>query len=236
MADKSVTFTEPVRLSGNVLEISNWSRKPGWDKSGTLNDNSFRGTLEIRNRGGKWLVVNELPVGQYVKGLGEVSEGDPEAKAKTIIVAARTYAAFYLQAANRKFPGEPYDGSDDPAVFQRYLGYGLEKRSPSLSKYADETRDVVITYQGKLIKPWYFNASTGKTRSAKQYCESRGGKKCEDIPFLQSVEDPGTPLKAYNGHGVGISGNGATALANRGWTFEDIIRYFLTGVEVGRVE
>lgn len=236
LAEKSITFSDPLRLSGEVLEILNWKRIPAWDKSGTINDNSFRGTLEIRNRNGKWLIINELPVGDYVKGLGEVSDGDPEHKAKTIIVAARTYAAHYLQSDKRKFPGEPYDGSDDPAVFQRYLGYGLEKRSPNLAKYAQETRNTIITYSGALIKPWYFNASPGKTRSALEYCQSRGGKTCEDIPFLQSVEDPGTPVKTYNGHGVGISGNGAIALAQRGWTFENIIRYFLKGVEVQKIE
>ena len=231
LAGKSLTFTDPVRFSGGVLEIANWKRTPAWDKTGTVNDDAFRGTLEVRNRGGKWLVVNELPVGEYVRGLGEVSEGDPEHKAKAIITAARTYAAYYL-GTDRKFPGQPYDGSDDPAVFQRYLGYGLEKRSPSLARYAAETRDVVITYSGALIKPWYFNASTGKTRSAKQYCEANGGKNCKDIPFLQSVEDPGTHAAKYLGHGVGVSGNGATALALRGWTYDAILKYFLKGVDV----
>ncbi len=232
LGGKTADLTGPVRLSGGVLAIDSWSRKPGWDKTGKLNDNQFRGTLELRNEDGKWLVVNELPLGQYLKGLGEVSEGDPEHKAKTIIVAARTYAAWYLRAENRKFPGKPYDGSDDPAVFQRYLGYGLEKRSPTLSKYADETADTVILYRGKLIKPWYFNSSTGRTRSAKEYCERNGGKNCPDTPWLQSVKDPGTATKAYNGHGVGISGNGATALANAGKTFPEIIRYFLSGTEI----
>jgi SpoIID/LytB domain protein len=102
-----------------------------------------------------------------------VSNGELPAKTKTIIVAARSYALYYTDPKNRKFPGKPYDGSDDPDVFQKYLGYGYEKRSPSTVRAILETNGEVITYKGTLIKPWYFNQSDGKTLSAKEYCERR---------------------------------------------------------------
>lgn len=90
----------------------------------------------------------------------------------------------------------------------------------------------MITYKGNLIKPWYFNESDGKTRSYREYCESNGGKTCEDIPYLQSVDDPASIGHTRKGHGVGISGIGATYDANLGKTYKEIIAYYLTGVVI----
>ncbi len=111
-----------------------------------MNDNLFRGKIEIRNENGRIVLINELPLEDYLKGLAETSNGDHVEKMKTIIVAARSYAYFYTKAENRKFPGKPYDGSDDPDVFQKYLGYGYELRSPNAAKYVDETNGEMITY------------------------------------------------------------------------------------------
>ena len=158
-------------LSASILELPSWNRIPAWDKSGTYNDNKFRGTIRIYNENGKLAIINELPLESYLRGLGEVSNNDNPEKIKTILVAARSYANWYSDPANRKFPGKPYDASDDPEVFQKYLGYSFEQRSPNISKYVDETNGVVIQYNGKNIKPWYFSQSDGRTLSYKEYCE-----------------------------------------------------------------
>jgi len=143
---KTVKLGKSAFFESDVLRVKSWDRKPSWDKSGTMNDNLFRGKIEILNEGGKIVLVNELPLEDYLRGLAEISNGDPVEKVKTIIVAARSYAYFYSKKENRKFPGKPYDGSDDPEVFQKYLGYGYELRSPSVSKYVDETNGEAITY------------------------------------------------------------------------------------------
>lgn len=143
-------------------------------------------------------MVNELPLEDYLRGIAEVSNGDNTEKIKTILVAARSYAYFYSFPENRKFPGKSYDGSDNPDEFQKYLGYGYEKRSPNSSKLVDETNGQIITYEKKPIKPWYFSESSGQTLSYTQYCEKRrkegslpSSSACTDIPYLQSVTDPG---------------------------------------------
>lgn len=94
-------------------------------------------------------------------------------KIKTILVAARSYAYFYSKPENRKFPGKSYDGSDNPDEFQKYLGYGYEKRSPNSSRLVEATNGQIITYNGESIKPWYFDESSGQTISAKDYCLNR---------------------------------------------------------------
>lgn len=159
---------------------------------------------------------------------------------KTILVAARSYAYFYSDPAHRKFPGKAYDGSDNPDEFQKYLGYGYERRSPNAGALVDQTNGQIITYNGVSVKPWYFNESDGRTRSAKEYCENKKingilskNTVCEDIPYLQSVSDPGGVGHTQKGHGVGISGIGATYLATTlDFKYDQIIEYYLEGVKV----
>ena len=119
-------------------------------------------------------MINELPIAQYIRGLGEVSNGDHPEKIKTILIAANTYARFYTQTRNKKFENVPYDGSDDPWVFQKYLGYSYELRSPNVTPVAQDVANTIITYEDAIIKPWYFNSSDGATKSYQQYCEQRG--------------------------------------------------------------
>ena len=79
----------------------------------------------------------------------------------------------------------------------------------------DATKNMVITYSGKLIKPWYFSVSDGKTLSFTQYCTLNSIPNCKDIPYLQGVDDPGGIGHTRSGHGVGISGIGATYFATQ---------------------
>ncbi len=106
---------------------------------------------------------------------------------KAIIVLARTYARWYMTKAE-KFVNEWYHASDDPNVFQKYVGYGIESRSPNLKKVVEETKDLIITYNGELIKPWYFSQSNGKTISFIDFCKTaKGVPDCmrpQDFPFL----------------------------------------------------
>lgn len=144
-------------------------------------------------------------------------------------MAARTYIYYYTDPTHRKYDTLLYDGSDNPDEFQKYLGYSYELRSPRVSDAVDATRGEVIMFKKKLIKPWYFSSSSGRTFSYKEYCESThpGKTNCEDISYLQSVDDPAGLGKNQFGHGVGISGIGATYGAAQGKSYKDIISYYL---------
>ncbi len=209
---------------GGIMEIKSWENQPAWNQS--LNDNRFRGIMEVRVVNDKTAYINELPLEDYLKGLGEVSNDALFEKQKTIAVLARTYARFYMQEENRKFPGLPYDGSDDPDIFQKYLGYGLEIRSPNYVGAAGITKDEVVTYNGELVKTPYFNQSDGATKSAEEVWG------WTHTPYLKSVADPWCEGLIRNGHGVGLSGYGATKQAEEGKTYDDIIKYYYQGVQV----
>lgn len=157
-----------------------------------------------------------------------MSNGDFPEKIKTITVAARGYATYYMDRENRKYQTQRYDGSDDPDSFQKYLGYAYERRSPNVSKMVDATSGEIIRYNGEVIKPWYFSSSDGKTLSYTEYCRMRTPQNaCESIPYLQSVPDPAGEGRTRSGHGVGISGIGATDFARQGWDYKRIIQYYL---------
>ena len=199
-----------MKFSHTIVRIDSWDRLPDWDKSGKYNDNLFRDTIRVLNKDDKLVVINDLPIEWYLKWLGEVSNGDLPEKIKVITIAARSYARYYMESKNRKFSTNLYDGSDNPDEFQKYLGYGYERRSPNVTKLVDATRSQVITYSGTLIKPWYHSSSDGKTRSALEYCKNNGAENCIDVPYLQSVSDPGSLWNTRSGHGVGISWIGST--------------------------
>lgn len=211
------------------LRIDSWDNPPAWNDQ--LNDNEFLGTLEFRvdTDEKNLLTINELPMEDYLKGIAEVSNGDPEEKLKVIAVLAGTYARFYQEPENRKFPGKPYDASDDPDVFQKYKGFGYQKRSPNFSRAVEEVGDMVVTYNGQLVKTPYFTQTGENDRMTRSAQEVWGWT---DYPFLQSVADPCQASGSAAGHQVGMSGCGATVMAEQGKSYLDIIEYFYPGTQV----
>lgn len=216
----------PVKIvpqTGGIVELKNYENRPAWNTS--LNDNRFRGEIEFWNLDNNLIAINSILLEDYLKGIGEVSNGDPLEKIKTIVVLARTYAKFYRDV-DQKFPGKPYNLDDNPDISQKYLGFGLEERSPNLVKAVNATKGQIVTYEGQLIKTPYFNTSDGRTRSAKEVWG------WTHTPYLQSVPDPLCNAGKLNGHGVGLSGCGATEAAKIGKTYEEIIKYYYQGVEI----
>ena len=227
VGSKTYSQSKPIRFvpekSSTILEIENYDHSPAWNKS--LNDNKYRGALEV-NYDNDLIVINELPMEDYVKGLGEVSNSEEYEKIKAIIVAARTYALYYIEEGE-KFPGKPYHLDDDPNTSQRYLGYGLEDRSPQVSKAVDATKGQVVTYKGDLVKTPYFSQSDGtKTKSAKTVWG------WTNTPYLVSVSDYYCDASSFAGHGVGLSGCGAKGMAEEGRDYIEILTHYYTGIEV----
>ena len=212
--------------SNNILSIQNWSRYHSWDKKKKHNDNKFFDTLEFRVIDDHLVLINELSLEQYLAGVAESPEGEPLEKQKVMAVLARSYAAFYLKPENQKFPHLPFDGSDSPDEFQKFLGAGYVGRSPSWQKAVKSTKDLVVTYQGKLVKTPYFHQSDGRTKSAQEVWG------WTNTPYLVSVPDPFCEGLSLEGHGVGLSGQGALQAAKKGKKFKEIIKYYYKGVEI----
>ncbi len=193
--------------------------------------NRFRGILECRVIAGSLVLINELPLEDYLAGLAEEPDTEPYEKQRAFAIAARTYAAYYLDPAHRKFPGMPYDGDDSPALFQSYGGIAFEESNPRWVKAIRSTAGQVLMKDNHIIRAPYFSSDSGRTRTP----EEAGWK---DFPFAEiftSKPDPWCTGEFDRGHGVGMSGCGAKGQANEGKTVEEILRYYYPGTALQRL-
>ena len=210
-----------------ILEISSYENRPAWNSE--LNDNLFRGTLEIRysTKTQKLWAINELPMESYLRGLAEVTNDQPKEYLKSLIIAARTYAQYNINVGG-KHPDDNFD-LDDSANDQVYRGYGFELRAPNVVKVVEETRGLMILYNNQVVVTPYFSHSDGRTRSWDEVWS--GGPK----PWLVSKIDPYCSGLTLSGHGVGLSALGAKMMAENGSTYDKILKYYYTGITIKKI-
>jgi peptidoglycan hydrolase-like amidase len=191
----------------------------------------YRGTLKCVTVDGRPAIVNTVALEDYLMGLSEEPDTEPYEKQRAFAIAARTYAAHYMQDAYRKFPGKPYDGSDSPAIFQKYTGKAFEKGNPRWLEAVADTADEVITKGGKIIRPPYFSSDDGRTKSPDEI----GWGSFPFAEIFASKPDPWCEGMENRGHGVGMSGCGAEGQANDGKTGEEILEYYYPGTTLEAV-
>lgn len=217
--EKRMYQAQEVRLvSSGILKITNYDR----GINSKVPFNSFRSDLVVRPQNDqKLLVVNELPLEEYLYGLAEQTSSEPDEKRKAVLVLARSYALVY-GGERRKFKTDLYDLEDSAASSQLYLGYDWERYHSSQKALVDQTKGLVLYYEGKPVIGPYFTQSGGASSSKwnRQYPWTVG----RELPYDKGLEP--------KGHGVGLSGNSARILAEKGKNFREIIDYFYVGTEV----
>ncbi len=167
------SFTAPLRISRRGAPVQLLG------KAGTgVADGSYRGSLVLHRARGGLMVVNSLPLDDYVQGVvpGEMpANWHPEAL-KSQAVAARSYA---LASPPRS---KLYDHLPDTRS-QVYLGVSGER--PESSAAVRATRRQVLTYRGRPIVAFFFSTSGGRTENAENSFVDSGPQ-----PYLVSVRDP----------------------------------------------
>jgi hypothetical protein len=214
----------PVDPSSTIFEIQSFESRPVWDPS--VNFNRFRGALSIlyTKATSKLWVIEELPVEDYLRGLGETSNGSPQEFQRALVTAARSFALFVV-AIGGKHQSEYFDVVTDGAD-QVYKGYTSELVRPNVVKAVEDTRGTVVSYDGDLVVTPYFSRSDGRTRS---WTEVWGSKV---HPWLVSKPAPYDAGKTLWGHGVGMSASDAVGRAAAGATWQDILKYYYTGIDL----
>jgi stage II sporulation protein D len=155
----------------------------------------YRGRLRARAVGNEILVINELNMESYLKGVVPVEMGPsqfPEIDAlKAQAVAARTYAVAHLGDHD----DEGWDLCATPAC-QAY--YGRSAEHPLSNRAVEETAGLVAVYQGHPIDAMYTSTCGGHTEDAAALFEDRAqpylvGVACEwDRPIeLTGTSGPG---------------------------------------------
>ena len=120
-----------------------------------------------------------------------------------------------------------YNAVDDPRIFQKYVWAGLENTLTKRYKALDKTQNKVITYNNNIVILPYFSCSAGFTYSAK---EKRGRT---DTPYLKTRFDLWICKdKDFAWHGVWLSWLWAERRAKFGRSYQDILKYYYSGIKV----
>ena len=183
----------------------------------------YRGEFIIENRDGSLVVVNNLPLEDYMLGVvpSEMPSKWNYEALKAQAIAARSYAI-----ANRgKRASRGYDLKDTPED-QAYGGASSETATTNSAVL--ETKGVVITYNKKVIPAYYSASAGGHTVNA-------GAVWNKDLPYLKSVPSFDEGVKK-NGHGLGMSQHGANKLAQNGYNAYQILTYYYNNVKFGRLD
>ncbi len=155
------------------------------DKFLRYNGKSYRGAIKFLSDGSKLIVINELPLEDYLKGVLPLEmptgRGDENVQAlKAMAVTARTYSFNRMNKTK---------GTFDVYLDVRDQVYGGVRAEKSLTnKIIDETKGQILTYDDKPALVFYSASGGGYTENAKNVFGSK-----YDVPYLRGVEDGDEP-------------------------------------------
>jgi hypothetical protein len=223
---RTASYLSLKNFEAGMFTITSYHDIPSYSKKTDFND--FVGDLEIRHNDSKdrtW-VIEIIPIEEYLKGMMEVSNPDPMEYLKTMAIAARTYALYHYDRYTKH--GDEFFHVDAD-YDQVYKGYVASLFLPRLAEAIDATRGIVATYANKVIVAAYYAHSDGRTRSALEVWKN-------EVPYLQSKVAPYSAGKSMYGHGVGIDAMDAKSRAkNDGWTYDQLLKYYYTGIAVEKI-
>ena len=152
----------------------------------------------------------------YLKGVVPVEMGRsrPLEALKAQAVAARSYAATSRAHTDK--------GAD--ICTTQHCQVWRSHHYPKTDLAVDETRGQVAVYDGEIARAYYFAHCDGRTRNIEDVWH-------RDFPYCRGVSCICGFTSMY-GHGVGMCQEGASAMAERGAAYDQIIKHYYTGVEV----
>lgn len=156
---------------------SNVKIKPTENSLIKIDKKDYRGGIEIlRDDKGGLLVINELDVEEYLKGVlnEEISAKWHPESIKAQAIVARTYALY--QKENRK--DNPYHMEATTA--DQVYG-GARNEDERTNKAVEYTRGIVLTYDGKLAKAFYHSISGGITEDVTDVWGGEGNSYLKSI-------------------------------------------------------
>jgi len=136
------------------------------------------GLVHVIRRGQGFLVINQVDLEEYVKGVvpSEVSSSWHPEMLKAQAVAARTYALYQqMLSATRDY--------DVAATVQDQVYKGKNGVDAAVLRAVDETRGLVLTYQGAPIYAAFSSTAAGLTEDAVNVWS-------KEYPYLKGVECP----------------------------------------------
>ncbi|WP_334111196.1 SpoIID/LytB domain-containing protein [Thermodesulfitimonas autotrophica] len=146
----------------------------------------YRGNLITMLQGGKFLLVNELPLEEYLYGVVpcEMPYRWPAEALKAQAVAARSYAVRKIQEGQ----GKPFD-VDGTQLNQVYGGIDAER--PETTAAVKATEGLVLKYSGEVVAAYFHSSDGGYTENSedvwRNWCGYIRGKA---DPYDRHPENP----------------------------------------------
>ncbi|MBS4195729.1 SpoIID/LytB domain-containing protein [Lederbergia citri] len=139
----------------------------------TLGTSSYRGSILLEASNSNVKVINILDLENYVKGVvpNEMPSSWHIEALKAQAIAARSYAANSMLLQNT-------------TASQVYKGYSSEQSKSNQA--VDETKGLLVKYNGKPIQTFFYSTSGGKTANIGDVWNSNQAT----YPYLKSVSDP----------------------------------------------
>lgn len=229
IVSKEVIF-ESAKADGGTIVFDAHRPDSSYDK--------YRGKIKVRysNASGKIWSINILPLEQYIWGIGEITGTGDEGYNRTMTAAFRTYG-YWKVLYGTKYATEGFK-VDATSSSQIYRGYEWEVAHPRIKQAAEYTQGKIAKYGSDIALSPYSSWTDGRTRS---FYERWGS---DDYPWCQSVKDlygkhPSltiSQLVSAGNHMVGISAHGALKLAtDYNWTWDKILKYYLTGINIAKI-
>ncbi len=150
-----------------------------------VNNKKYRGRIKLINIDKELKMINQLSLEDYIKGVMTkempVGKGLENYEAlKAFAIAARTYAL------NKIFKSTTYYDLL-PDVRDQVYG-GADAEHPLSNMAVDETRDLILLYNGKPAIVFYHSTCAGFTENSVNVFTN------DDIEYLRSIRDGDTPF------------------------------------------
>ena len=142
----------------------------------------YRGVLEVSATAGGFLVINELPLEEYLYAVvpSEMPSGWGLEASMVQAITARSFA--YRQFYENRF--RAYGAHIDDSVISQV--YNNLPETDTAREAVRATRGMVLTYNGQVIVANYFSASGGTTANAGEVWSAGGVFPGESPPFLRA--------------------------------------------------
>ena len=127
------------------------------DKKGNYSEEGYEGDFIVRKTTEGYVLVNEVPIETYLRYVlpSEMPTYFSYEALKAQAVCARTFAYKQMQSDTYAAYGA---NLDDSTAFQVYHASGTYEIT---DRAVEDTRGLVLTYEGELIACYYYSTSTG---------------------------------------------------------------------------
>lgn len=148
VADGRIVITP---ANGGKIIIKSFKRSYG--------EPAYRGVIELAESGGKIVIVNELPIEEYLYAVipSEMPSSYNSEALKVQAICARSYAVSQLMANKYAKYGANVDDSTSSQVYNN-----IEECSESINA-VDGTAGIILTYDNEPAQIYYFSTSVGHT-------------------------------------------------------------------------